>query len=68
MIYAAIDGISAKTKLPEPADFNMYKADENTLKKYDKLPKTLADAKEKAAASDFIAKHLPKAMISAYTD
>ena len=68
IIYSAIDGISAKERLPEPADFNMYKADENTLKKYDKLPATLSDAKKKAAASDFIAKHLPKAMISAYCD
>ena len=68
IIYSAIDGISAKEKLPEPADFNMYKANEETLKKYDKLPATLSDAKKKAATSDFIKTHLPKAMISAYTD
>ena len=68
IIYSAIDGISAKSKLPEPADFNMYKADEETLKKFDKLPATLSDAKKKASQSDFIKTHLPKAMISAYTD
>ena len=68
IIYSAIDGISAKSKLPEPADFNMYKAEEETLKKYDKLPATLNDAKKKAATSDFIKTHLPKAIISAYTD
>ena len=68
IIYSAIDGISAKEHLPEPADFNMYKADAETLKKYDKLPATLSDSKKKAATSDFIKTHLPKAMISAYTD
>ena len=68
IIYSAVDGISAKSELPAPADFNMYKADEETLKKYDKLPATLSDAKKKAAKSDFIKTHLPKAMISAYTD
>ena len=68
IIYSAIDGIYAKERLPESADFNMYKADAETLKKYDKLPLTLGDAKKKAATSDFIAKHLPKAIISAYTD
>ena len=39
-----------------------------TLKKFDKLPATLNDAKKKAATSDFIKTHLPKAIISAYTD
>ena len=68
IIYSAMRGIEKGEKLPEPADFNMYKADENTLKKYDKLPLALSDAKEKAAASKFIEKHMPKAIISAYTD
>ena len=66
MIYAAIDGVICAEKLPAPADFNIYKADENTLKKYKKLPATLSEAKKKAAASEFIQKYLPKAMISAY--
>nr|MBO4517551.1 glutamine synthetase [Clostridia bacterium] len=68
IIYAAISGISAQEKLPESADFNMYKADGETLKKYRKLPATLKDAKTKAAKSGFIAKSLPKSIISAYTD
>lgn len=68
IIYSAIDGIASKEELPSPADFNMYKADEETLKKYKKLPATLTDAKKKARQSEFIAKHLPKAIISAYCD
>ena len=68
MIYAGLLGVLGNENLPEPADFNLYKADEEILKKYDNLPATLTDAKKKAATSDFIKKHLPKAIISAYTD
>ena len=68
MIYSGILGVLNNEDLPAPADFNMYKANDETLKKYKKLPATLSDAKKKAATSDFIEKHLPKAIISAYTD
>ena len=68
IIYSALCGVSGGEDLPAPADFNMYTAKEETLKKYKKLPATLSDAKKKAAASEFIAKYLPKAIISAYTD
>ena len=68
IIYSALRGVENGETLPAPADFNMYKADEKTLEKYKKLPVTLSDAKTKAASSKFIAKHLPKAIISAYTD
>lgn len=68
IVYSALCGVDGGEKLSVPADFNMYKADENTLKKYKKLPATLLDAKRQAAASEFIKKYLPKAIISAYTD
>lgn len=68
IIYSAIEGINGNEKLPAPADFNMYKADEQSLKRYKRLPETFAAAKQKAAASEFIKAHLPKALISAYTD
>ena len=67
IIYSAIEGINGNEELPAPADFNMYKADEEILKKYKKLPETLKDAKRKASVSKFIEKYLPKAIISAYT-
>lgn len=67
IIYSAIEGITGNEKLPAPADFNMYKADDETLKKYKTLPATLTDAKINAANSAFIEKYLPKAIISAYT-
>ena len=68
IIYSAIEGIKNKEELPAPADFNMYKASEEVLKQYKSLPETLLTAKQKAAASEFIKKYLPKAIISAYTE
>ena len=67
IIYSAIEGITGNEKLPAPADFNMYKADDETLKKYKTLPATLTNAKINTANSAFIEKYLPKAIISAYT-
>ena len=67
IIYSAIEGINDGEKLPAPADFNMYKANEEMIKKYKKLPETLTQAKQKAAASEFIKTYLPKTIISAYT-
>lgn len=66
LIYAGLDGIKADKKLPDPADINFYTASEETLKKFKKLPSSLSAATEIAAASDFINKYLPKAVISAY--
>ena len=68
IIYSAVSGVSGGEKLPAPADLNMFKADEETLKNYKKLPASLKAAQQKAAASEFIAKHLPKAIVSAYTE
>ena len=67
IIYSAIEGIKGKEELPAPADFNMYKANEKMLKTYNILPDTLLAAKQKAAASEFVKKYLPKALISVYT-
>ena len=67
IIYSAIEGIKGKEELPAPADFNMYKANEKMLKTYNILPETILAAKQKAAASEFVKKYLPKALISVYT-
>ncbi|MBP5466991.1 MAG: glutamine synthetase [Clostridia bacterium] len=68
IIYSAIEGINGNEELPAAANFNMYKADEEMLKNYKRLPETLTKAKQKAAASEFIKRHLPNAIISAYTE
>ena len=68
IIYSACEGIMNSEILPPPADFNMYKASEETLKNYKKLPATLSAAREKAKNSAFIGKYLPKSVISAYCE
>ena len=68
IIYAAIEGVNNSEILPKSADFNMYKADEETLKNYKKLPSTLCLAKELAKKSKFIERYMPAAVISAYCE
>ena len=68
IIYSAIEGVINSEKLPAPADFNMYKADEKTLKNYKKLPATLSVAKEKAKSSVFIEKYLPQTVVKTYCE
>ena len=44
IIYAGIYGIKNKLALPEESDINFYKADEETLKKFTKLPSNFEDS------------------------
>lgn len=66
MIYAGIYGIQYKPVLPPAADINLYKADEDTLSKFRKLPHDLKSAREIAAVSDFIKEHIPTAVLDIY--
>ena len=55
-----------KATLPAPADINLFKADAATLKKYRKLPDSLAAAKEKARESAFVKAHIPAAVLEIF--
>lgn len=66
MIYAALYGIKHKLELPKASDINLYKADEKTLKSYDKLPENLEEACKIASASDFVQEHIPRAILEIY--
>ncbi|MBQ8297817.1 MAG: glutamine synthetase [Ruminococcus sp.] len=66
MIYAAMHGIENKSEPPAPADINLYKADEETLAKYRRLPQDLDTARSIAAESDFIKEHIPAAVLEIY--
>ncbi|MBO4317725.1 MAG: glutamine synthetase [Mailhella sp.] len=59
MIHAALDGIERKLSLPEACDMNLYAAPESVLSGLEKLPGSLAEACAAAAASGFIAGHVP---------
>ena len=68
LIHAALEGIENRLALAEPADINLFTADEQTLSRFQKLPETLAAARQKAAGSDFINAFLPQAIVNAYCD
>ena len=66
MIYAALIGLENKLDLPEAVNINLYKADAETLARFKKLPGSLSDACKIAAASEFIKKHIPAAIMDIY--
>lgn len=66
LIYAALDGIRNKLTPPESADFNLFTANAETLKKYDRLPRNLEEAKTAAGKSEFVRTYLPKSLIDGY--
>lgn len=66
MIYSAMDGIRNKTELQEPANINLFTADEDTLSKFTQLPMSLDAAREAAKNSDFIRKHIPERILNIY--
>ena len=66
MIYAALNGLENKLDLPEAANINLYKADAEILAGFKKLPESLSDACKVAAASEFIKKHIPTAILDIY--
>ena len=68
LIYAAMDGIKNKTKLPKEATVNFFDAPESVLSQYKRLPKTLQEANELAKTDKFIKKVLPLSIIKTYTD
>lgn len=66
MIYAGLHGIQNHLELPEPADFNLYKASPEVLKNFRKLPVDLETACKTAAESDFIKNYVPEAILNIY--
>ena len=68
MIRAALYGIENRLPLPPAADLNLFTADAATLARFQKLPCSLQEARDAAAASDFIRDCLPTAVVKAFTD
>ncbi|MCQ2438017.1 MAG: glutamine synthetase family protein [Clostridia bacterium] len=66
MIYAGLHGIKNHLQLPEPADINLFTADEETLSHFRRLPATKPDAIAAAANSEFIRGCLPEMMIRTF--
>ena len=66
MIYAGLYGLKNKLDMPSAANINLYKADNETLAKFKKLPEDLSSARKVAAASEFIKTHIPTAILDIY--
>lgn len=66
MIYAVLEGIQNKSKLPSPVDINLYKADNHTLTNFKQLPEDFESACAVAANSDFIKKYIPGTILDLY--
>ena len=67
MIYAGLEGIEKDLSLDAPADINFYKADPQTLKKFDKLPDSFKEACEEAVSSEFIRSFIPSKILDIYS-
>ncbi len=67
IIKAGIKGIKENLKPGEAADINLFTASDEITKKYEVLPKTLEEAKQRAALSSFAAECLPETVIENYT-
>ena len=66
MIYASLYGIQNKLELQAPTDINLYKADIETLARFEPLPGDLNSACIVAKKSDFIREHIPDAILDIY--
>ena len=66
LIYAGLYGIENRLTLPDAADVNLYKANDDVLQAYELLPENRQQAAQLALASRFIADHLPQRMIRTY--
>jgi len=68
LIRAGLYGIEKRLPLPESADVNLFSADEETFRRYERLPASLREAIAAARGSGFIREHLPELIVSAYTN
>lgn len=66
LIYAGLDGIERKLKLPKPVDVDLSKADASVTGKMQRLPTSLKEAAELCRSSKFVKKVLPAEVIEAY--
>lgn len=67
LIHAGLEGLEGNLTPPPPANINLFRADAETLARFEKLPSSLKEAQTFAADSAFIQKHIPEAILNLYT-
>ncbi|MGE5614361.1 MAG: type I glutamate--ammonia ligase, partial [Bacillota bacterium] len=68
VLHAGLDGIEKKLELPEPTDFNIYKADSEVLKNLKALPDNLEQALDIMSRSKFVERILTREIIDKYLE
>ena len=68
LIYAGLYGYKKGLYLPPVADIDLFSADSTLTDSFDRLPETLAAAKEAAKDSSFVREHIPARIIDIYCD
>ncbi len=66
LIYAGLYGIKNKLDMPPVINKNLFKADTELTSKLQKLPCSLDEARSIAMKSQFIAEHIPAAVLDIY--
>ncbi|MGN0660121.1 MAG: glutamine synthetase family protein [Oscillospiraceae bacterium] len=66
LIYAGLDGIENRIEPDSHTELNLYTANEDEVKKFDRLPFTLKEASDIAKSSRFILQHLPQSYIDLF--
>lgn len=68
LIYAGIYGIENELPLSESADFNLFSAPCEVLKKYKTLPASFDEAADRMRSAGFASLYLPEELIKAYCE
>ncbi len=68
LIYAGLEGMGKKIKLPEPTNLNLYKATKEQLQGIEALPADLNEAISLAESSSFIKDNLSGKILKAFID
>ncbi len=66
LIGACLEGVEKQLPLPEPVNLNLFRASEETLRRFERLPATLQEASELAAGSAFLREHIPAQILEGY--
>lgn len=68
LIRAGLEGYEKRAELCAPSEINFFTADDKTLAGFDKLPTSVAEARDLAAESTFVKSCLPEAVVRAYCE
>lgn len=68
LIYAGLYGIENELPLSDSADFNLFSAPCEVLKKYKTLPASFDEAVDRMQSAGFASLHLPEEIIKAYCE